>query len=88
MNKIQIQGVKMNKIQIQGVQMNNPSNEDAAENFENLTLIDPLYDCMDCNDFEEVKLKFDICNSPSKSARGMDCGVSSLRDIVDLFWLL
>ena len=59
---------------------------------------------MDCSDFEEVKLKFDveweaklkfdlaeewlaklkfeICNSPSRSAKGMDCGVSFLSEVL------
>ena len=53
--------------------------------------MDPLYDWMDCNDFEydfeEAKLKFDICISPSRSAKGIDCGVSFLNfsELIELF---
>ena len=48
------------------------------------TLTEALYDLIDCKDLDEAKLKFESFNSPSRSAKGMDRGVSAFLAAMDV----
>ena len=47
------------------------------------TLMEELYDFIDCHDLEDAMLSVDNFNSPSKSAKGIDWGVPFLVGSMD-----